>query len=673
MAKIYEFEGQTYELPDDATEQELHDFILGPQNQPNAQGGAPSGSQWDQFRQAEKDLTGNRTPVDTIRDLLSGAATGLGQGGKVISEQLGKIPGTKQLGQYVQGKTGISVPDVDVEQQFEGLSSPNKSIGGEFAKGIGSYLPYGMMGGPGLAGQLIGGAAHGYATTPENEESMFGEGREGGATKGALVNALTHGAFKGIEALRPSKLLRGNLSPEELKANLSAAEGTPTGLGSVIESPFLQRQYENVLTKMPFSGATEKLQEAGQSVVKRGEDILSNMLGKNSPEDVSGQLHKALVKQYEKHRTKKESLYDSVDDIAKENNLQPELSSFANALKRNEKVMDNMTLIKNDPVGAELFDRVASSIYGTPKVNPATGISVEPKISYKDANILKGRLNSMAKLAKQSPDVAQRSLAHVYEDLGKSLRKDVHDSVSSSNNSKLINSYNKAEENYRKNFSSFLDKDIYSFISGKKDPDTLVQSFIKSSTSADRSRALSRLTKTLQGKGSQKGKESQQQLLPYSYFSRALDNEGNLNPSKLATLIKKLGKNQFKALVPDPIMRKELTNYKKLHDMNIKGVNSMFNPETGQKNLDILPALLAHAGAGLSGGAAAGSMLGIPGMMGGAALGLAMPGMIARPGVKGLTSPQLRESLVKAMIENKKWDPKIIQALQTGAQGATSR
>src|SRR5690606_1707704 len=132
----------------------------------------------------------------------------------------------------------------------------------------------------------------------------------------------------------------------------------------------------------------------------------------------------------------------------------------------------------------------------------------------------------------------------------------------------------------------------------------------------------------------------QRDLLAYSYLSRALDNEGNLNPTKLSTAIKKLGANQFKKLVPDPVMRKELLDYSKLSRMNQEAQNLMFNPNTGQRNRDaIITAILSILGHGMSGNI---GTLAAP-------LAAILTGKMA---TKALTSEGLRESLVKEMIKN---------------------
>lgn len=522
--------------------------------------------------------------------------------------------GLGNAGQNLAHFLGSKAPQVDIQETI-GRENPN-----HFVQGLAEYAPYGVAGGAGLAGQALAGAAFGGINANPGE-------REGGAAQGALVNALTHGAFKGLEKLAPSKLLRGNLSPQELQGNLETTAGTPTGLGDVIGSPFLKRQYENILSKIPFSGANEKLQQAGQAVHGKGQNILSEMLGTGSPENITDQLSETLMNQFKEHQTAKTALYNDVDQLAQKSGFAPKVSGFAEKAKDYAEALKDMDLLKYEPEYGRMFNKLKNYV------------EAPESITLKEANLLKGKLGEYANAAKRSPEPAQRHMAKVYGDLASALKGDIASSIEGSGNRTLESAYKNAEENYAKNFSPFLDKDIYKFIGGRQDPDLLIQSFLKSgrSKAADRENLLSKLTSKLP--------EEQKGLLGYAYFSRALDKEGNLNPGKLSTLINDLGKNQFKALVENPELRKQLANYNKLYKMNTKGVNIMENPATGQQNLDALSVGLGHAVSGLIGGAAGGPL--------GALGGVVAPGLAARPLVHMLTSPAVREALVKAMIENR--------------------
>jgi hypothetical protein len=493
----------------------------------------------------------------------------------------------------------------------------------------------------GAAEDIGKGALAGATISPENQGT--------GALLGGAGTAIGQGINKAAplvkEALRPTNIAAKmfpakNLSEEQLLSNLKAAEGTPTSLGNVLENPFLAKQYENVLSKVPLSGVTQKMQESAGEVVNRGKGVLNKLLGENNPENVTQQVSDTLVKQFNAHQKEKRSLYDAVDELALKHGVNPDLSSFSQTAKSYKDAIESSGILKTEPDVAKILRKVENYIpKKTSRSDVITGkpIVKKPKITLKEANLLKGKLNGYAEKAKQSPDPAQRGLASVYGNLAKSLKSDIEKSIESSGNETVKNAYKTAEENYKKHFSPFLDRDIYKHISGQKDADMIVADFLKTSRSTDRSNKLSKLTSKLPDK--------EQKLIGYSYFSRALDNEGNLDPNKLNSLIKNLGKRQFKALIPEESLRNELLNFSKLYKMNIKGVDILKNPPTGQQALDLLPSLMAHAGSSYAGGL----LGGLPG----AIAGVAAPGLISRPIVNALTSPKFREKTVNAILKKR--------------------
>lgn len=516
--------------------------------------------------------------------------------------------------------------------------------------GIGGYLEK-------AAGNIIPQSAFGSTQT---ENPLVGAGE--GAITGAVAPAI-EGA---INSLRPSQFLRGNLSPEELAKNLEITKGTNTGLGDVIESPYLKRQLENTLTAVPFSGATQVLQKTGKQTQERGEELMSRMLGDNNPDKVPETLATLMSKQYKDHRNLKENLYNEVDELAEKRKLNLELPEFAKKANKYMDAIESTNILKHEPDSKKILNKLIN--YKNPvketknigsivdkEGNPLINETIKSYPTLKEANILKGTLRDYSKSFATSPDASQRRMAKVFGDLSSSLKNDIKNSVEKSGDEVLKKSYGKAEENYAKNFSPFLDKQIYKFVSGNADPETLITKFIKTSSHSDLANTISKLSerlpqgKSLPGQIGKEGKEvSPQKLLAYGYFSRALDNEGNLNPGKLSTAIRKLGKNQFKALVPDESFRDELLNYSKLATMNKEGALTMFNPKTGQRAIDPMASVIA---AHLTGGAI-GEYQG--GHAGGIA-GLIAPSLLGKVATKKLTSPVFREKLVKSMIKNKKW------------------
>ena len=585
----------------------------------------------DKISEVERSTGMMRTPVDTLRDALAGVVGGLGKGGQTVASAL----------------TGGYAPKVDFNEIEKMIASPKQSIGGQLVKGIAEYAPYGAAGGASLLGQAGAGAASGAALTEPGEQNLIGllpSGKVGGSIESALLNMLTHGAFSVLEKLRPSKMFRGNLSQEQLQKNLEVTKGTETGLGDVIGSPYLKKQLENTLTALPFSGAPESLGRTGQKVVGRGENILSDLLGDVEPDNVPQHLSEILTNEFNAHKTRKNNLYNDVNKLADEVGLKLELPKFSSEANKVADAIEGTNILKFEPDVASIFNKMRNyknpvkSEQVTGNILDASGKPIidETKLTYpslKEANILKGRLKHYANIAEKSPDAAQRNMASVFNKLSSSLKSDIKNTIDESGANELKEAYQKAEKNYAENFSPFLDKEIYKFTSGNADPETIVQKFITTSPSVDLASKLGKLSGKLD--------KPSRQTLAYAYLSRALDNEGNLNPAKLSTAIKKIGRNQLKTLVPEKEMRTRLLDYTKLEGMNKEAQNLMFNPKTGQRNTDLLMTGLLGALGKLSSGNIAALAAPI------ATIG------VGRQLTKGLTSEGLRNALVKKMIKNK--------------------
>lgn len=570
----------------------------------------------------------NRNPVDTVRDLTQGILSGLTKGGQKVAHLL----------------YGNRVPTIDVDEVYSKVGSGKNDKLGNLVKGIGEYLPYAIAGGPSALGQITAGGVAGASLSDPNQRNLLGilpNGSSGAAIEGAALNAIPLGIGKILETLRPSNLFRGNLTPDELKRNLEITQGTETGLGDVIGSPFLKKRLENTLTSVPFSGANESLQRTHKLVTQKGNNILDNLLGENDSSNVPLDLAKELENQHTLHRNEKNRLYDKFNQLADDSNINLELPSFSEKAKKYADAIESTNILKLEPDSAALFNKLKN--YKEPVEIKKTTKSIldengnpiiqENKIypSFKEANLLKGKLNELANKSAKSPDITSRNLANIFGSLASSLKSDITDAVK--NNEDLSSAYKNAEENYKNNFSPFLDRDIYKYTQGNSDPEKLVSDFIRTSPTKDLAGHLAKL--------STKIPESKRNLLGYAYLSRSLDNDGVLNPIKLSTAIEKLGKNQFKTLFPDESLRNSLKNYSKLVKMNTDSLNLMYNPKTGQRISDTAATgLLAGIGHMLSGNVGALAATAIP-LAGGKLM------------TKYLTNPEIRNSLVQEMIKNK--------------------
>lgn len=588
--------------------QAARDELARRQNMQNQQ--PAQDEQEDQMAKMQALLGNQRTPVDSIRDLAQGALTGLGKGGQFVGEQMEKIPGFHKLQEAVQGATGISVPRVDMDQILAPVGSPHKSMGGELLKGIGEYLPYGIAGGPSLMGQAAAGLSSGAALSPEGHKTS-------GSLKGALLNVLTHGALKGLEALRPSKMFRGSLSPEELAHNLEVTEGTNTGIGDVIESPTLKRAQENIMANVPFGGVPEAMQKNAAVIQQKGSNLLEGIGQQLNPETQNVALQDALKKAAAQARQEKTANYTKVNKIA-----------------------DDMGF----NVGRENFQKQAKAALADIKASPELEKEFDPSLladiqryaenpqgnTLKLSNIFRGKLGDKANDLYINGKTYE---SNIIKDLRDSLGKDIESGIESTGSKELKAAHAEAQKNYKENFAPFEDKDIVKFTKKGGDPDLLLQHFVRTGKASDRS--------TLLGKLMRKLGENEKHIPLQMYLSRANEN-GQFNPLKLRTLYKNLGSNQKNQLIKDNALRKNLEDYIDLVGKNTESFNTMFNPKTGQRNLDATLKL----GEGLAGYHFLG---GIPG----AAAGIAIPAISTRILNKAMTSPSLRESLIQQMIENK--------------------
>ncbi len=421
-----------------------------------------------------------------------------------------------------------------------------------------------------------------------------------------VLNVVPAGKAAGAvgSRLRPSNYLKhfgGNLSPEELARNLRITAGTETGLGDVIGSPMLKRWNENVLSKIPGTGVNNALQRTAGEVVKRGENLLQDIKGTRNIENVDRHLYEGLRESFANELTQKNTLYKDANKLAKEANLKLDLPTFAKQAADNLSAIEDTTILKHDPELRSLMNKITRyetpvetttkqgklvDKYGNPLIS-------ETKTKYptlEEASLLKGKLNRLSSQYGASSNPADRHLAGVFGNLAKTLRQDIESGIEKSGHEGLKTAYKAAEENYQKNFSPFLDNEIYKFIGGKGDPDTLVAKFIKTGRDTDRGDLINKLVTKLP--------EKDRNLLGYRYLQRAMDENNVLNPSKLKTLISanKLGPRQFEALFPDPKVRNALRDYGTLVDMNTKGLKLMMNPENGQMSMDILPLLGSSKG-----------------------------------------------------------------------------
>ncbi len=543
-----------------------------------------------------------------------------------------------------------------MDQQYD-QKYQDAGIAGKTFSNLGEFMPSMAVGGgaltsgvskaasflPKMGDLAVKGGLAGMATAP----FVYDESGKLSPTQklatGAVVGGVLAPAVGGLgQAMRlPSKLLGGQIPREELVKNLVAAKGTETNLGAVTESPLLKGLYENIMPNVLGSGTNASMARTSQSITKKADDILGKYLGNNSPYEIEDKLGEALMKAYKDQSAIKNSLYKNAEYLADKSGLNLNLEGFNQTAKKYSNIINDQNFLKFEPEAKTLLGRLSNfekKPIDKSAILDKSGNSIEtPRpTTLTEANMLAGKLGSLAKKYGASSAQEDRYSAGVLGNLSKSLKNDIHGSIGESGNKDLKKAFSVAENNYKNNFSQFLDKDIYKFINGKKSAEDLVSSFIKTGVNSDKGHLVGKLMNKLD--------PDAQNLARYTYLSRAIKGaEGNREavPQALKNLWSdnKLGIKQKRALFPNKEDRIELDNFSKLVEMNPKALNRMHNPPTGH-------ALLSSIPMGMAGYAGALGHGGIAGAVGGLALGAAA----SKTADKILTSESVRKKLVESIL-----------------------
>jgi hypothetical protein len=548
-------------------------------------------------------------PTSELSNILTGGVTGL------ASQVAGK-PALQAAGEQLASKIP-TVPNLGIEQAM-GLN--NVQPGDPLLRGIGSYLPFGAIGGEagGLEGTLSRSGAAGLygAANQQNPLAM--------ALSSAGLEGLGGMVGKGISALTSPKeallntatsLLKTNLPADELKQNLALTQGTQTGLGNVMGSPYLKKFQENILPNIPFSGASNTMQTNAQNVINQGENLVNNIVANKPPEDLGQNLQDALIKAANKAQLQKRENYKNVENLASQSGLQVGRDNLSGVAK------DYLDNINENP---ELSRLMPQNVKNDLQFYAKNITPTESSSTLKNSNILRGKLGDEANNNFTNGNLYEYN---IYRDLKNGLDQDIQNSINNSDNPEIKSAYNNAQNFYQTQIAPFELPQIVKYTRQGGDPDTILNTFLKTGRKSDRANLLNSLMSKLP--------ESDKNLVPYAYYSNAYDKDGNFNPNTFQSLHNALGNRQKNVLVPDEDVRNQLNNYSKLVQLNQKPLYLMANPPTGQQNVQPL----------ISGSLGAAAMAGhIPGVL--SAIGS------AKLANKLLTSENLRNALVNQMLKN---------------------
>jgi len=457
-----------------------------------------------------------------------------------------------------------------------------------------------------------------------------GEKEEGAAVSEAM-GTLLPGVFKFLEKSRPSKILRGQLSPEELQENLEASKGTETGLGDVIGNSYLKNTLETKASSIPFTGAKNAILGTAKKLKGNAENILERFRGNTEPNNALSEIRKAM-------NATKDELQGVKNQKEKALNKAAENAGVKVGNKNLKEAAQDLSLeIRDDP---DLFEDLQDENPKLIKTIDKHANSPEKIKSLKGADISRPKLfREKASKLFMSGDKYEGG---IYNRLDKAAKKDIDEALNASKDPQVMKLRDDYRKFYAEQWAPFEDKDIQKYLeTGEGDTDLILNTFLKTSRKTDRGSLLKKLTSKLPDK--------QKDLLKYSYYKSAVDNKGNVNLGRLNTLHKALGPTQKEELFNNsPEDLKAMDNLSKGIDLNAEGERALANPLTGFRSSQWGPATVVLSAIGTGA-----KIAGLPGAIAGGAIALGGLSTVGKVATKKLTSEKLRENLVKQMLENK--------------------
>ena len=580
---------------------------------------------WKALKQLPSEVEGVNLNAERIpKNLLAGLA----KGGS------GLLNTPANIRDYLERKDIVSkeapslrLPESILPKEYnyaKGVGLNDIKPGDALTQGLAASAPYVMAGELGPATGLARTAMRSAAQVPfaigQNENPVHAAASVPG------FEIPLRGAAAGYNAMRPANRLRGNLPVEELQANARAAEGTNTDLGSIIGSPTLKQIFENISTKWPGSGSDELLARMGGQVEERAQNLLNEHGEGLAPGDLNAQLKTTLENAYETQRQRKNTLYEPVNELSQAENFTLELPSFRQRTNQQLAQIEQSPLMQFDPDFRAAYNRLAGL---------AEGDEGNPTIL--DTNMVASKLHEEGTHLKnnKSASAHDRAIGNLYLDLARRAREDLRSEMHQRGSTELNQAYDAATENYRENFSQFLDQDIYRLAQPEVEAETIVNDIIKPGKKGDKYSRIEKIQNVLP--------EEQRNILGNAWLRNALNKEGTLNAKQFAKLIDDLGPRQFEALFPDPVYRQRLLDYGRLRGMNEKALSRMANPMTGQSLA--APGMMVGQITGLGNALATGNLPMA------AAWGLG-PQVGSRIMNRLLTDPAIRDYMVNNILEN---------------------
>ena len=508
------------------------------------------------------------------------------------------------------GTLGLS-PEANMKADYnKALGVGNKQAGDELlAMAPLVAVPEGIpTEGLGALSKLAARAAEGEAYGT----SAGGNTGTGAATAaGAELPNLLMSAVKGRHAI-PAALLKGTATAEERAANAKAAGNLPVAIGQITGSPGANKLYENIVSEVPFSGVSGQQKQVAQGVQGAAEDLIKKSAPNGeSSLDPNEQLAKAWELRTKQAQAAKNEQYNKVDELAKKENHKLELNSFTDRAQEVQSIIADSPLLQADKDLKSFMNKVgAYGEAGTTQVKQnlweaLTGKKPEVKPpSIRDANLAKNSLYNAGDTLSKSAVASDRYMGGIYKELSGKIAEDIRSSIKNTGSPELQEAFQNANQEYRNNYSKFLNKDLRKLFDKSKPSDNLAQRIIKPGKENDTYSNINLVQSLLP--------QEQRGLLPAAYLSKAKDEYGNVDITKMGNILHGLGPRQFNALFGGSGLKGGAQDYQRLMQMSGKARSQMANPNNGQKVTQWLlgGGLLSHATGPVSAAAIAGSIIG---------------------------------------------------------------
>jgi hypothetical protein len=582
--------GQTYEFPEGTTYQQVLDFFAKEKN-------AKKDESW-----LSKIANGTVvTDINNFGDFLEASGSSFINNTAAIpfkflpKNKLGDwvIKQASDADSYFDSKYGDSssaegfkdalndsvylaaAPELDVMKLIEGVTD---AMPDAVTKTLSFLSKKGSQGG------LIGVASNQDRSKSEAQSFLSG------AETNIGIAGTIKGAGKGFDYLSKEipVWLGQTIKGSKLLKNIQKLKGGQGTGGEMLGSPYLKGFQTNILSKIPGSGQMAKFSKIVSKLRENGNKIYNHFLNGEDADFLLDENQKEIKEDLKEHQAEMQLMHGELDDKLEEKGLYPNFkhtdeaatellneyneatelhapalgnsdihsilenyAGISGRLKKAKKEDDRPSLQKaaNDlgllleKLGKPLNNLMGKNI--TPIVekysNTPEMVPLNPKIKY--AKIAK---NEIYKRAEEENSAYRK---RVYQTLSKALDEDIEAVANKDPETKKLLKRN--DNYYKKYLAKYYNPEVVGFTIGNEDPVKSFRAFIKTGKNENPAK-MERYSKLLNGK-------QKKRVIAYS-MRQSLDEDGNVNPQKLANYWKSMGKRTRDAFLT-PSERSAFTTF----------------------------------------------------------------------------------------------------------------